>query len=328
MPNLLRNIVLAAALACSPGLPLFASEDDDIIQTFNNTHTVYLFASDAAMGLDVLPSEWDHPIKIMSNTGSIEGLGLSYRGYGIRVSGSMLEKREASSDFGTTEYRDIYLSRGSRKYFVTARYQDYRGFYVDNPGRIGLGQGDSGTALPSLEIRQVSINACYNFRDNFSMSAFTDHSERQNDSDWSHMLMASYTSFTISSDGPVLPEGAISVPEDARQYRGGSYHGLSIQPGIGGTWAARKFYLTGFMLMGGGIMLHKSDTGESDSLKLGPMFKMFLGMALGYNGDAFFSGVNVTGDTTETANINGYQVTTSAFHMECVVGCRFSSGLI
>ncbi len=328
MKKSVHNWALAAALALLTCPPLFASEEDAIIHSFDRPLTVYLFTSTSSLYLDILPSYWDDALKLKSNDGTSAGAGISYRDFGVKFSGSMLGKKESSSERGRTEYRDLYFSHGSRRHLVTAHYQDYRGFYFDNPGRMGMDTKDPETVLPSLEVRQFAVNASWNFRKNFSMSAFTDHSERQNISDWSHMLMASYTAFSIRNEAPIIPGGAAGVPDDVREYSGGTYHTVSLQPGIGGTLAARRFYLTGFMLMGGGIMLHDSDTGEGDSLQFGSMFKMFLGMAMGYNGDSFFSGLRFTGDTTETSNINGYQLTTSSYHMECVVGCRFYSGII
>jgi hypothetical protein len=229
----------------------------------------------------------------------------------LNLSASYLEYTASFSiDTGDiSNITDVKLSKYSRKYWIDLNYQNYKGFYIDNPSDFGLPKNDPSVEHSDLKITNYNANYIYIFSDDFSIAAAMEQTERQNSWDWTFLLGVSSGLFEIKSDESMLPPSEESSYENYSGYKGGEYYYIAAMPGLGITIPVWNFFFTYTILFGGGYAYEISQTADGEISRNTNLMKVITKGSIGYNGDNCFALFTLTFDNTE---VNGFSYNNAA----------------
>lgn len=243
------------------------------------------------------------------------GLGVSYWVFGLSAQMAIKGTAKPESRYGRTKYFDLQLHYYFRKLGVDAFYQNYRGYYLENPKQynswvyqngspvyLSYTRGGPGTVRSDLRITTLGFNVFYVFADDYSLDAAFKQSERQNRSGGSFLLMLSGMNSRVSASSSLLPLAQEWLYGIYHGFKGGNFTSLGIAPGYSYTFLiGSRYFITPVIFVGAGVMtdsLRLQRTQEEllagrdgKKNKLEAFLKTNLRLALGYNGDSFFYGL-------------------------------------
>ena len=159
----------------------------------------------------------------------------------------------------------------------------------------------------------IGFNTFYIFSDNFSYNAVFNQTEKQDEWDWTVLLMLSFNHNTIKSSYSLIPENYTFIPEEHKGYKGGRYINAGLAPGLGIILPFFNFYASLSMLIGVGYM-NKVDDFEQYTKKNHDIYtNLNVRGSFGYNGDIIFFGFNFVIDMNLDTSVESSGVYSRVF---------------
>jgi hypothetical protein len=321
MKHLCRTAI--ACLALVTVLPPLFAQDSDNIEYFGDMVNVRFFTGSTSLQADITTSKTPKEgISYSPNPGAggYYGVGIYWNGLGISFVDDIPDLQSDENLYGKSEFENFTMFYYARQWSFDLFYQRFQGFYISNPEKFGMREGDPETIRPDLTLTSLGINAYYQFSGDYSLIAAFNQTERQLRSGGSFLLMATVMRFTVESDGPLVP----SAYDDGEYagFRGGWFYSLGLCPGYAYTVVFENFYLTIGGFLGGGLIYQRIDIASGDKTGFNPMLKTNVKSALGYNGDRVFAGIIFIYDII-SGGFGDLYVDQGIFNLEMFAGMRF-----
>lgn len=290
---LLRNICLVAAAVLAAGAVSFAEEtvpdSGSGAGAGRNVMQVKLFMVQNHLELEIDSDRLSESIMYLPNAPTSLGIGMSYNGFGMRLSNSLTSGVDDKNLYGTTKARDYQLYYYGISFCVDLIYQSYMGFYLDSPELYGYSAGDSSTIRGDIEMRNVGFNLYYVFSERLSLPAAFEQIGRQHESGGSFLLMMSLQKQDLSADSSLVPAPVESTV--GAQYHGGMYLNGILGGGYGYSFICGNFFITPVLVFGAGVARAHEDRGLDSVTHYVMGSKLIVKLALGYNGESVFWGL-------------------------------------
>jgi hypothetical protein len=293
--------------------------------TYNDRITVR--ASGIRPSLNLTVERDSEEILFLPNTMVNGKVGFSYRGFGFSFGTEIDGSQKDEEEYGKTEYIDYQLKYFKRNLGFVGYFQQYGGFYLENPGDYGNVAGDSTAKRKDLKVMNMGVNAFYIFSERFSLNSSFDQTEKQLRSGGSFLAMVSVTRLVIESDRSLIPPARETRFADDSGYKGGKHTGIAAAPGVGYTFVFKNFFVSGAVFLGMGIMqkIQENDRGEVKTVE--PYGKNNLNISIGYNSDFLFGGLMLTNDSTlfksDVQEKTTTEIRVDSTNMEIYAGIRW-----
>lgn len=227
--------------------------------------------------------------------------------------------------FGQTESFDLQANAYAKKWSADLSYQNYRGFYVDNPEPHypNWNEDDPFPIRDDLHLKYVQLNAFYLLNhERFSFRAPYIQAEQQLKSQGSFLLGGFFSNFNMVADTALIPVASQSFFPENSAFRKSRVTTLAILPGYSYTLTYRKFYANAMVSIGPGNvwMIYDREGSETREVKVRPI--VGLRAAIGYNGDRFFTGISAVNNFV-SANVGNLDVNSSSANIKLFFGVRF-----
>ncbi len=305
-----------------------------------------LVGTDANSGLSSSASS--KPVSYYPNFKLAAGLGVSYWVFGLSVQTAIDGTAKPDSRYGRTKFFDLQFHYYFRKLGVDAFYQNYRGYYLENPKQynswvyqngspvyLSYKRGDPGTVRSDLRITTLGFNVFYVFSDNYSLDAAFKQTERQNRKGGSFLLMLSGMNCRVSASSSLLPLAQEWLYGIYHGFKGGNFTSLGVAPGYSHTFLiGSRYFVTPVIFVGAGAMtdsLRMQRTPQEllagrdgKKNKLEAFLKTNMRLSLGYNGDSFFYGLAGVLDISASQGFNKTSISVGVYrgYFEAFAGYR------
>lgn len=259
------------------------------------------------------------------------GGGFNYKWLGFAISFGLPNPEESVRKYGNTKKIDAQLNIFSKKFGVDAIFQNYKGFYLENPSALTTSPKDSFPHLPTMETVSVGVEGAYFWNHKkFSYKAAYVRNTVQNKSAGSLLIggfysldYAGFTSYdSTSSFIPMELPKSVSDSFDIRAFTSSSY-GISI----GYTYTVvflKKWFINLSLVPGFGAKSLKvhNNLGEIDT-KSGMMSRFTVRFATGFESKHFLIGLTAYIRTADFIYEN-YSIKPSTSNASLFVAKRFS----
>lgn len=284
------------------------------IESFTTDFTVEYFYGSGTLDLNVkADSSASTNPEFRSNPQAFNGIGLSYKDYGVALTGSLVGMNNSftkdESIYGETKTLGFSFYYFSRKFGIDFFYKNYKSFYRTENTQI----------YPDLKIINAGLNATYVFSDDFSFKAAFKMSERQKRSAATWLASVGVGFSEISNSGPLIPNDVKSRFTEDSDFEKGKFYSISAAAGGAFTLTSNGYYfLTGSLMLGLSPQLQNQDGDKSIHIGL----KSNVKLALGYNGDRYYFGVNLQADGV-ALRLKAAEMTVMNIDAQISVGHRF-----
>lgn len=261
------------------------------------------------------------------NLASYLSLGVAYSG----IIGLSYKTKSGSSDLlqqkGSTTYDDFRVNLPNRRFNVFLFYSRFKGFYVSNSHDFDPNLPTSAPYFlyPALYAQNMGANFTWVWNsERFSLAALMDMSERQVKSGGSWLIGGALTETIFRNDGPIIPSPAQPSYGDDAGMTEGRVRAFHLKVGYGYTDVFRnKWFLSGLASVGVGPQEVSISTPAHDDRHRRFRYSLYeVLLAGGYNGDRFFSGVNIY-TTAATYKADQAEIVTKLTTGNIYLGTRF-----
>jgi hypothetical protein len=255
-----------------------------------------------------------------NNTAGL-GFGVYIFEVGVELTFAVPINAERESLFGKTKATDLQLNLLGKRWGLDLFYQNYNGFYVDDPnGKIVTGAPYP--QRPDLRTRNLGINGIYFFNKRFSLRSAYNFSERQRKSAGSFSLSGTLNFFRVQGDSALYSKKYEPVFGAGTAFYQIDMNTFSVSPGYSYTLVVKSFFANASLSVGPAY--HWVDYqvgGQSRSASsLNSFFDIRAG--IGYNGKRFFCGVNLV-NQTRTVKFENILFANSSTTFKLLFGYRF-----
>jgi hypothetical protein len=250
------------------------------------------------------------------------GWGMYIFEVGFELTFSVQPKQSTQYLYGHSRVSDLQANILGKNWGLDLFTQNYNGFYRSDKN-ITIPPNTPYPQRPDISTWNTGINGIYLFNKNrYSIRAAYNFSERQVKSGGSFLLSGTLNTFSLRADSAVYGskyESKFGAPADFSKL---DYTTFSVAPGYAHTFVLKSFFFNTSLSIGPANhwVHYQSVVGTKDEVVLNSFVDFRL--AIGYNGDRFFTGVNFI---TQARNIKLDQVqfTSSNSIFKMVVGYRF-----
>jgi hypothetical protein len=260
------------------------------------------------------------------NLGAYLGLGIYIFDIGIDVSFRVPPSDVENELYGNSSGTDLQLHMYTRRLGVDLGYQDYKGFYLENPEDFytGWSQADSLPHKADMEAKSISLGSVYVFNTNrYSFPSIFTHTESQLRSAGSFILSGQFNHSNLSDPVSIVSE----VPNNQIDLLDSLYKitstSLNVLPGYTYNLVIKRtFYLSLSLSAGIGYesfaYTTQKKTVRDNSIDLAYVWRV----GAGYNGNRLFFGLSGYTNSNET-KIEGLTISTSSGFVKVFLGYRF-----
>ncbi len=250
------------------------------------------------------------------------GFGIYAFGIGAEITFAIQPKQSSQDIYGHSAARDLQLNLISKRWGMDVFTQHYAGFYLNDPSK-SVPAGTPYPQRPDISTWNTGLNGIYVFNKNkYSLKAAYNFSEKQLKSGGSFLLTGTLNTFSLRADSSVYGPSYESVFGVNADFQKLDYTTLSIAPGYGHTLVLKNFFLNGSLSVGPANhwVSYQSHGTDRSSITLNSFIDFRV--ALGYNGDKFFSGITFI---SQARNMKFEQVefTSSNSTFKLLFGYRF-----
>lgn len=265
-------------------------------------------------------------VKLNPNFAQLLGLRVGYGewfsfGYGFKLPQAKNDLRK-----GDTRYDDWRFSFAFRHFLLSFIYQEFQGFYYADSRSVNPAwtPGQDYEQSPNLKLRHDAINLTYIWSpDDFSLSAALDQSVRQTKSGGSLLLGFAASQTDFRNDGPIIPSAIRDQFGEDQNIQSGRFQVFTVKAGYGYSLVFFENWFTSVAAqIGGGQQRRVYKDASSERHGWHTAAKMDVLLSTGYNGDRYFSGVTITGDST-TYQTTSIRLTSNIISGKIFVGGRF-----
>jgi len=298
---------------------------EDCNLNFKNSWIVRPVIQLSAVALRIDDFTTDSEYEYVPNVNFNTGARVSYLGIEILFKTKIKGTSFSEEEFGKTDYFDFQFSFYKQKFGVDFIYQNYKGFYLNEPGEYGFSRGDVNSLRPDIELTTVGFNGFYVFSDTFSFSAAYKLFERQKKSQGSFLLMASFNYHYLKSDRSLLPTPINGENGTLIDYRGGEYISIGMAPGYAYSYIYKNYFITPGLFLGGGIMDKVDEIEKKNKERFQPFLKANARLSLGFNGNRYVYGFTIFGDNVFSHSFSSKIPSINIFsgYAEFFAGIRF-----
>jgi hypothetical protein len=255
-----------------------------------------------------------------NNTAGL-GFGVYIFEVGVELTFAVPINAERESLFGKTKATDLQLNLLGKSWGLDLFYQNYKGFYVDDPnGKIV--SGASYPQRPDLRTNNFGINGIYFFNKRFSLRSAYNFSERQRKSAGSFSLTGTLNFFGVEGDSSLYSKKYEPVFGAGTAFSQMDMNTFSVSPGYSYTLVVKNFFINASLSLGPAYHWVNYQVGgkELSASSLNSFFEARAG--IGYNGKRFFCGVNFV-NQTRTIKFETIQFANSSTTFKLLFGYRF-----
>jgi hypothetical protein len=289
--------------------------------------TLKPFAETASYGFDLKALGADGPqVSWKPNTTGTSGIEIFLNGLiGFGIAGRGVMSNEDRVNKGDTSYEDWRFTLTYPSLLISLDYERFQGFYVDNTGEIDATMA-SGPKIQAanMALQNYDLGFLWIFRpESFSLEAAVDQTVRQEESGGSWLAGASFYETDVSNDTSIVPAQVRSRYGADQNVSSARFHSALIRGGYGYTLVlSKKWFATAEATLGLGPQWSDySDNTQTKHFGQGMSMENVL-LALGYNGDSYFSTakVSVNSSTYRTESIG---VSSNLYSFKLALGARF-----
>lgn len=251
------------------------------------------------------------------------GVGMYLFELGFELAFAVPLDEQSKKIYGESDARDIQLNVLGKKWGVDAYFQQYDGFYIEDP-ELKIAANAPYPQRPDITTRNLGVTMNYIFNSNkFSFRSAYNFAERQLRSAGSFVLFGSLNSFKVGGDSALVgPDYEAIYGKRASIYRVKTTI-LGVAPGYAYNLIYHGFFLNGTLALGPAqnwIAYGLEDGPERHHSRLSAF--VALRIAIGFNGDRIFGGLTFTNEG-RSAKFDNLEVTSTNSAFKMLIGYRF-----
>tara|TARA_R110001592_G_scaffold88812_6_gene261436 strand:+ start:5412 stop:6452 length:1041 start_codon:yes stop_codon:yes gene_type:complete len=263
------------------------------------------------------------------------GGGVNYKWFGLALAYGLPSTAENNTKYGKTRRFDAQFNIYTRSFGVDVIFQNYNGFYLENPNSFTTWDKKEFPQLPSMQSASLGVGGYYFFNHKkFSYKAAYVRNTVQNKSAGSFLLGGYYSlDYAGFEDGSYERDTITSfIPKELPQHVIDSFDikafsSSSFGVSLGYTYTLiflKKWFVNASLAPGFGAKNLRvfNSVGENET-KAGVVSRLTLRLALGYEGKKFLYGFT---SYLRTADItfNQYEIKPSTSNVKFFIARRFN----
>jgi Domain of unknown function (DUF4421) len=224
------------------------------------------------------------------------GFGVYIFEIGAELTFAVPINAERESLFGKTRATDLQLNLLGKRWGLDLFYQNYKGFYVDDPNG-NIVAGAPYPQRPDLRTNNFGVNGIYFFNKRFSLRSAYNFSERQRKSAGSFSLTGTLNFFEVQGDSALYSKKYEPIFGAGTAFSRMDMNTFSVSPGYSHTLVFKNLFVNASLSLGPAYHWIDYEVGgrSLSASSLNSFFDVRAG--IGYNGKRFFCGFNFVNQT-------------------------------
>jgi len=318
-------ILLATSMVTVAQINDSISSSDSYIEKYDNSLSLKLNVNTNIEIFEVF-SNADNYI-IFPNNKLNTKLSINYRfiAFSLGFSPKFLPGNDDDDRKGTSKISSLGFDFNFKHWIQNVSYNRIKGFYLDNTSDY-LPDWNSDTdayiQFPELKFTNFSGFTGYKFNSNFSLKSLSSQTERQLKSAGSLIPLISYRYYIMDNQ--------VELTGQNSSQKSNNFEGI-LQLGYFYTYVMnKKFYSNAGLALGGGIisskLLTRLPSEEIKTKETYPIFRSEAQIAMGYNSERLFAGLQAIGRWEEYSQGNGTStIVNDALTYQIFIGYRFNA---
>lgn len=251
------------------------------------------------------------------------GLGMYLFELGIELTFAVPLAEKRMEIYGESDARDLQLNIFTKKWGLDLYSQKYSGFYIEDAA-VKVPANTPYPQRPDIVTRNVGLTGNYIFNNKrFSFRSAYNFAERQLRSRGSFVLFTSISGFKARGDSAILGDeyaAEFGVASKIQEIKSTSF---SVAPGYTYSLIHKGFFVNAALALGPAHnwLTYKAEDGSTkDDIEFRAFF--VARVALGYNGDHFFSGLSFVSQGS-SAKFDTLELSSSTGTFKILFGYRF-----
>jgi len=308
------------------------AQDSLFIKTYSDYFLVKSYINSRSLQFSISPPSDTNQVQYAPNVNAVAGFGVYFKGLGLSFNFKLTQPSQVRKQKGQSQYTDFRLNSFGKKIGFDAYYQDYKGYYIENPNEIFPNW--RGLAFPKrgdLEIQNIATNVFYIFnRDKFSYRSSFVHDEQQLRSSGTFLLTASLGYLRIKADSSLIPRNPrFRRGKDKSFFRNANAYSFAITPGYAYNFVFLKkmYFSLSLSALVGMQYYYLTLPNERKVDDFASFFKGIGRMSLGYNSEKWVLGFNLQLDA-QTLNTPNIKMNTTLTDFSFFIGRRFPTKIL
>lgn len=290
----------------------YSQNNDSLRSTYVHRFSEYFYIGPLIkkqdLSFDIFSA--DDPNKIYTfKANNSYGLGAAVNLFGINLEAAFSIPLASKSQmlYGKSDVSDFSLRAISKSWIADAYTQRYDGFYIQSPDVV-IPKGQPSPQRQDLATRNFGMSFTYILNHNkFSLRSSYIFTERQKISKGSFLLNYVLSSFSLAADSAMVPQNRWATWGDGANVNNVRFTSLGFGPGYSYNIVLNRFFLNLTLGLGPAhYWVRYTDVEGVTRNDIRIDFYSIGRVGVGYNGDRFFGGINLT---TQGRNVT-YERTT------------------
>ncbi len=190
--------------------------DTSRIESHYDKLAIQLFTIRKFRNFELKSTEFEEKLKFEPNGQTNLGLGFNYKWIGIGMAFSLPFMNKDNDVYGETSRFDLQLNLFARSYGISAYFQNYKGFHLENPEEFISLTNNKYPYIGDLQSFSLGVEAFYFFNNKkFSYKAAFIRNEVQKKSAGGFILGGFYKLSAISAPSGFIPA---ELPDSLNQF--------------------------------------------------------------------------------------------------------------
>jgi len=320
--------------------PLFAQDDVEVtaypqkktnadsirahyIQRYPDHFFIWPVIKQRSLHFDIENLKGNEKLNFKPNNSVTLGVGAYLFDIGAELTFAVPKSSAENEKFGKTKSTDLQLNILSKKFGLDAYYQTYTGYYEDD-ATLKLLPNQPYPQRSDIVTRNYGISGTYIFDyKRFSFRSAYNFAERQLNSHGSFLLVGTLNAFKLTADSSVLNKAQRLIYGERSSFKDLNYTTFSIAPGYTYSLIFNNFFINGTLAAGPAHnWIYYRQDNNTDKNDITINIYATARIALGYNSDHFFAGVNFV-TQARSIKFEDIRFTNSSNTFKLLVGYRF-----
>jgi hypothetical protein len=250
------------------------------------------------------------------------GLNLNLLDLNLEASVSIPLDLKSITRYGQSNVKDFQIGALAKKFIFDLYYQKYSGFYYSYPS-LAILPNQPYPQRPDIDTRNYGMAFSYVFNnENFSLRSSYTFNDRQLKSNGSFIFGFAFSSFDIRGDSALIST-ALRPANLESDLDAARFSSFGLAPGYSYTIVNGKFFLNLTASVGPAhywIQYHLKELSSLHDIQISTYSAVRI--ALGYNGDRFFSGISYA-EQGRNVKFNEIKFSNTISTFRLVMGVRF-----
>lgn len=254
-------------------------------------------------------------------------VGVDYKNYGASLSASNPRDSEFRTKYGNGRSVDFQFRYTLNEYYIESYYQQYKGYYLSNAGRVMTNPFGPNNEYPQNSGLKTEHYGAVVFKflspEKFHPRRAFEMIEKPNGSGGSWYYSAGLNAHKLRTTESLVPATAVHNYAQLADLRSAQAYTLSIGGGGGYSWVFREAWILSGLFglsLGNQWIKAKYEDDKDEQNLLG--VKSHVKIATGYSGEQFFAAISIQGDNTPLISQNS-ELEFSTLETGIVFGWRF-----